>query len=150
MHPYIFDDRLMRTQSEDRRRRVEVARLAAEARRAKKASSRRTALEARGSRRELGPEASWRLALATPALRDQGMPPEEIDAILGADDPEVVRRYLELHRERLEERLADQRRTIGRLIQVIDLPRGDRRRRAVRRHGGMRLVPLTSDGEVGG
>jgi hypothetical protein len=150
MHPYIFDDRLMRTQSEDRRRRVEVARLAAEARRAKKARSRRTAMEARGSRPELGHEASWRLALATPVLRDQGMPPEEIDAILGADDPEVIRRYLELHTERLEERLADQCRTIGRLIQVVTPPKGDRRRRATRRRGRMRLVPLPSEEGVGG
>jgi DNA-binding transcriptional MerR regulator len=107
-------------------------------------------MEAKGSRRELGPEASWRLALATPALRDQGMPPEEIDAILGADDPEVIRRYLELHRERLEERLADQRRTIGRLIQVITSTKRDRRRSATRRRGGMRLVPLTSEEGIGG
>ena len=78
------------------------------------------------------------------------MPPEEIDAILGADDPEVIRRYLELHRERLEERLADQRRTIGRLIQVITSPRGYRRRSATRRRGGMGLVPLTSEEGIGG
>jgi hypothetical protein len=36
------------------------------------------------------------------------MPSEEIGAILSSDDPVVVRRYLELHRERLEEGLADQ------------------------------------------
>ena len=46
--------------------------------------------------------ASW----AERVLGCQEMPSEEIDAILAADDPEVVRRYLELHRERLEERLA--------------------------------------------
>jgi hypothetical protein len=143
MNPFISDDRLMRTHLEDRLSRAEDARLANAARRARKTRSLRPAMEAKGSRRELGPEASWRLALATPALRDQGMPPEEIDAILGADDPEVIRRYLELHRERLEERLADQRRTIGRLIQVIASPKGDRRRPATRRRGGMRLVSLT-------
>jgi hypothetical protein len=32
-------------------------------------------------------------------LECQGMPPEEIDSILATDDPEVVRRYLEVHRE---------------------------------------------------
>jgi hypothetical protein len=37
----------------------------------------------------------------------QDMPPEEIHAILATAEPEVVRRYLELHRERLEEGLAD-------------------------------------------
>jgi DNA-binding transcriptional MerR regulator len=150
MNPFISDDRLMRTHLEDRLSRAEDARLANAARRARKTRSLRPAMEAKGSRRELGPEASWRLALATPALRDQGMPPEEIDAILGADDPEVIRRYLELHRERLEERLAYQRRTIGRLIQVITSTKRDRRRSATRRRGGMRLVPLTSEEGIGG
>jgi hypothetical protein len=45
-------------------------------------------------------------------LECQGMPPEEIDSILATDDPEVVRRYLELHREWLEERLADRLREL--------------------------------------
>jgi DNA-binding transcriptional MerR regulator len=150
MNPFISDDRLMRTQLEDRLRRAEDARLADAARRARKTRSLSPAVEAKGSRRELGPEASWRLALATPVLRDQGMPPEEIDAILGADDPEVIRRYLELHRERLEERLADQRRTISRLIQVTTSSRGDRRRPATRWRGGMRLVSLSTEKGTGG
>jgi len=34
--------------------------------------------------------------------------PSEIDAVLDPDDPVIVHRYLELHRERLEERLAEQ------------------------------------------
>ena len=70
------------------------------------------------------------------------MPPEEIDAILGADDPDVVRKYLELHEERLEERLADQRRSIGRLMQVITPATGARRPSAGRTRKGMRLVSL--------
>jgi hypothetical protein len=37
------------------------------------------------------------------------MPLPEIRAVLAADDPTIVRRHLELHRERLEERLAEQR-----------------------------------------
>ena len=108
---------------EERLRRAEHARLANDARRARKMRSHRPAT---GSGGELDPETSWRLALATPELMDQGMPPEEIDAILGADDPEVVRRYLELHEERLEERFADQRRSIERLLQVITPRRGKR------------------------
>ena len=40
-------------------------------------------------------------------LACQGMPSGEISAVLATDEPEMVRRYLELHRERLEERLAD-------------------------------------------
>jgi len=48
-------------------------------------------------------------------LREQGMPAVELQAILHSDDPVIVRRYLELHRERLEERLAEQVRTLERL-----------------------------------
>ena len=48
-------------------------------------------------------------------LREQGMPAAELQAILRSDDPVIVRRYLELHRERLEERLAEQVRTLERL-----------------------------------
>jgi hypothetical protein len=52
--------------------------------------------------------ASW----AERVLACQGMPPDEISAILATDEPETVRRYLELHRERLEERLADRLREV--------------------------------------
>jgi hypothetical protein len=48
-------------------------------------------------------------------LEDQAMPSEETAAMVQAHDPELVRRYLELHRERLEERLACERRTVDRL-----------------------------------
>jgi hypothetical protein len=41
------------------------------------------------------------------------MPSAEIRAVLTTDEPELVRRYLELHRERLEEWLADQRLTLA-------------------------------------
>ena len=40
-------------------------------------------------------------------LECQEMPSEEISSILATEHIEVVRRYLELHRERLQERLAD-------------------------------------------
>lgn len=48
-------------------------------------------------------------------LRRNRMPRAEIRAVLDADDPEVVRRYLELHRERLEEQLAARRRELDAL-----------------------------------
>jgi DNA-binding transcriptional MerR regulator len=50
---------------------------------------------------------------AARALRRQRMPFEEIRALLAADDPMVVHRYLELHRERLDEWVADQRRNLA-------------------------------------
>jgi hypothetical protein len=43
------------------------------------------------------------------------MPPDEIRWILTADDPAVVHMILELHRERLEEELADRRKALGEL-----------------------------------
>ena len=52
------------------------------------------------------------LRVAT-TLRQQRMPLEEIRAVLTTDDPDVVRRYLELHQERLEEWFCDQRRRLA-------------------------------------
>ena len=54
------------------------------------------------------------------ALRNQGMPVEELRAVLHAEDPVIVRRYLELHRERLEERLAEELRILDRLETELD------------------------------
>ena len=48
-------------------------------------------------------------------LRDLGMPPEEIRTVLVTDDPRLVRRHLELHRERLVEELLDRRRVLAAL-----------------------------------
>jgi DNA-binding transcriptional MerR regulator len=42
-------------------------------------------------------------------LRRQGMPPEEIRAVLAPGDPMIARRLLELHRERFEEWVEQQR-----------------------------------------
>jgi hypothetical protein len=53
------------------------------------------------------------------ALIDQGMPWTEIASILGSDGPELVRRTLELHRERLEERLAEQRAELDRIEPLL-------------------------------
>jgi DNA-binding transcriptional MerR regulator len=46
------------------------------------------------------------------ALRAQGMPRDEVRALLSADDAEVVHRFVELHEERLQEQLATRIRTI--------------------------------------
>jgi hypothetical protein len=46
-------------------------------------------------------------------LRRQGMPPEEIRAVFAPGDPVIARRLLELHRERLEEWVEDQRRLLA-------------------------------------
>jgi hypothetical protein len=48
------------------------------------------------------------LASVVGTLLDLGMPSHEIVAVVAADQPILVHRYLELHGERLTERLADQ------------------------------------------
>jgi DNA-binding transcriptional MerR regulator len=53
--------------------------------------------------------------IAARMLWRQGMPPEEIREVLTTNDRELIRRYLGLHRERLDERLADQRRAVAEL-----------------------------------
>jgi len=60
---------------------------------------------------------------AATTLRLQRMPFDEIRAVLTADDPEIARRYLELHQERLAERYADERRAVARLARAIRDPR---------------------------
>jgi DNA-binding transcriptional MerR regulator len=63
---------------------------------------------------------------AAVTLRRQRMPLPEIRAILTANDPVTVRRHLELHRERLEEWLAEQRRALveveSSLTDTIEVP----------------------------
>lgn len=54
-----------------------------------------------------------RAAATRRVLRAQGMPPQEIRAVLAAGDPRIVRRLMELHRERLEEWLEEQRRLVA-------------------------------------
>jgi hypothetical protein len=48
-------------------------------------------------------------------LRGQRMPSREIRAVMTADDPLLVRRLFELHRERLEEWLEEQRSLAARI-----------------------------------
>jgi CRP-like cAMP-binding protein len=59
------------------------------------------------------------IARASETLRLCEMPPEEIRAVLTADDPEIVHRFLELHRERLEEDVAERTRTLASLEQLL-------------------------------
>ncbi len=67
---------------------------------------------------EEGSASTGCLAIAR-ALRRQQMPIEEILAILTTEDPAVVHRYIELHRERLGERLAQQLRALGEVERVL-------------------------------
>ncbi len=48
-------------------------------------------------------------------LRRCQMPPDEIRWVLTSDDPAVVHMILELHRERLEEQLAERKKALGAL-----------------------------------
>ena len=61
-------------------------------------------------------------------LLQQGMPSDEIRAVLRADDRLIVHRYLELHRERLRERL-DAERLAADLVERILVGELDRRGR---------------------
>jgi hypothetical protein len=50
------------------------------------------------------------------------MPEDEIRWVLTADDPAVAQMILELHRERLEEELAERRKTLGELEAQLQAP----------------------------
>jgi Holliday junction resolvasome RuvABC endonuclease subunit len=52
-------------------------------------------------------------------LRDQGMSWDEIRVVSTTADRELIRRHLELHVERLEEWLRDQRRNIAAIERVL-------------------------------
>jgi hypothetical protein len=56
---------------------------------------------------------------ATELLRGCQMPEDEIRWVLSADDPAVIHMILELHRERLEEELAERRRKLQELELVL-------------------------------
>ena len=66
---------------------------------------------------------------AEDVLRRCQMPPDEIRWVLNADDPAVVHMILELHRERLEEELAERRKALGELeAWLTERPIADDRR----------------------
>jgi hypothetical protein len=56
---------------------------------------------------------------AAEVLRRCQMPEIEIEWVLNAEDPAVVHMILELHRERLEEELAERRRRLQELEHVL-------------------------------
>jgi DNA-binding transcriptional MerR regulator len=74
-------------------------------------------------------------ATARRILRRQGMPSREIRAVIAADDPLVVQRLLELHRERLEEWLEEQRRLVASIEASLV---GEPGPCPIRRHSGTR------------
>jgi DNA-binding transcriptional MerR regulator len=76
-----------------------------------------------------------RAAATRRVLRAQGMPPQEIRAVLAAGDPLVVRRLMELHRERLEEWLEEQQRLVASIERSLA---GEPGPCAIRRHAGAR------------
>jgi hypothetical protein len=59
------------------------------------------------------------VARAVGTLLRQRMPREEIRAVLAADDPGVIRRFLKLHQERLEERVTEQRQALASIERVL-------------------------------
>jgi hypothetical protein len=61
-------------------------------------------------------------------LIDLGMPSHEIAAVAAADQPILVHRYLELHGERLTERLAAQLQILARIDQILHRALLDRSR----------------------
>lgn len=60
-----------------------------------------------------------RVVQAAKILRAQRMPANEIGAVLEAGDAEEIRRRLELHGERLQERLVEQLRTLARVESLL-------------------------------
>jgi len=68
-------------------------------------------------------------------LRRQGMPRQEIRAVLAANDPLLARRLLELHRERLGEWLEEQQRLVASIERSLA---GELGPCAVRRDAGAR------------
>jgi hypothetical protein len=66
------------------------------------------------------------VAWAECVLREQEMPVDELRIVLSNADRELVRRYLDLHLERLDERLASQKRRIEAVGRILAGPRGRR------------------------
>jgi hypothetical protein len=56
---------------------------------------------------------------AAAVLSRQGMPPGDVSAVLQKRDPRVIRRHLELHRERLMEQAIVQRRAVDQVERLL-------------------------------
>jgi hypothetical protein len=81
---------------------------------------------------------------AADVLRCCQMPEDEIRWVLSADDPAVVHMILELHRERLEEELAERRKPLGEIEarlteQAISDPAAHSRREGIHDHDAVNL-----------
>jgi hypothetical protein len=63
----------------------------------------------------MDPNVTW----VAEVLREQRMPAAEIGAVLETDDPERIRRLLELHGEWLQERLVEQLRALARVERLL-------------------------------
>ena len=72
-----------------------------------------------------------RFGVAWETLVRQGMPADEASTVLVVGDAATVRHHLELHRERLAERLEEGRRTVDRIERLL-LDQGDARSPASR------------------
>jgi hypothetical protein len=59
------------------------------------------------------------LRAAADLLTGQGMPRRDVDSVLRARGPRVIRRHLELHRERLMERSIEESRVVDRVDRVL-------------------------------
>lgn len=70
---------------------------------------------------------TYQEASAIQILDALGMPRDELRAVVAADDPSIIHRHIELHRERLAERLADQLQTLRSLERTLNLAILDRR-----------------------
>jgi hypothetical protein len=68
---------------------------------------------------DVGSRRSDRIARAARVLVEQGMPSDELHVVLTTPDHELIRRHLELHLERLEERLTAQRRKVAKIEQIL-------------------------------
>jgi hypothetical protein len=85
-------------------------------------------------------------------LRRQEMPEDEVRVVLTSADRTLVRRHLELHLERLEERLIAQRRTVAaaeRLLsgRFVGTTTGQRDPRDARMKAGWSTLPFDGDGK---
>jgi hypothetical protein len=62
---------------------------------------------------------SIEIRAAADLLTRQGMPRRDVDSVLRARDPRLIRRHLELHRERLMERSLLESRAVDRVERVL-------------------------------